>query len=82
MSALRSEVRGSKYEVGKRWFRAVGAIVGARHASPTVCDAHVLRILRSFILKHHCRLSRARHASPLQSLAGARLTTKGNRFIA
>ena len=75
MSALRAEVRGSKYEVGKRWFRAVGAIVGARHASPAVCDAHVLRLFSISIL-------RARHASPLQSLTEARLTTKGNGFIA
>ena len=41
--------------------RACGAIVGARLASPAVCGAHVLQILRLFIPKHHCRLLRARH---------------------
>ena len=35
--------------------------------------AHELHILRLFIPKHHCRLLRARRASPLQSLAEARL---------
>ena len=68
--ALRAEVRGSRYKVGKRWFRAVGAIVGARHASPAVCGAHVLQILRLFIPKHHCRLSRARRDTHISIIGG------------
>ena len=66
--------------------RAIGAIVGARHASPAVCGAHVLRlfaallslvcgahvlqILRLFIPKHPCRLSRARHDTHISIVDG------------
>ena len=46
---------------------------GYKHHLLPLQGAHVLHILRLFIPKHPCRLSRARRASPLQSLAEARL---------
>ena len=70
--------------------RAFGAIVGARHASPVKYAYGGLSVNISFASYHeiialnaniHIMRRRARRASPLQSLAEARLNTKQTNII-